>query len=204
MANKSKRTHPKLLIAFFLSPFLLPSSVSASVIIGEFDFIDETSFGMTPSPGGTISTPFEIAAVSWGFTAVDIDTFTFPLEASLAADGFQAFQVPFESLLGPANTPTSLLVASNLGEPVSNFDIPDGDSIFLAHVISPDVAPEFRTYGWIELENNGGVITSGGSAIATQGDGIIVGTTTTIPEPTTTALSMFLLLPILRRKRHSA
>lgn len=188
----------KLAPTCIVLPLLLTNSLSAAGIVGELNFSNETIDGM-PSLGGVITTPIGIASVSWDFAAVDSDTFEF--QNTLAASGFQAFQVPFESLLGPANIPTSVLVANNFNEPVSNFDIPDGGSIFLAHIIASDAPPEFRAYGWIELENNGGVLTSGGSAIAMRGLGIIVGTTTTIPEPSSTALSMFLLLPFFKRKR---
>lgn len=48
--------------------------------------------------------------------------------------------------------------------------------------------PPRNIYGWVELRNIGGNLTLLDSAITYSGDGIIVGTTQVIPEPSSTVL----------------
>jgi hypothetical protein len=48
--------------------------------------------------------------------------------------------------------------------------------------------PPRNLYGWVHLQNVGGTITMLGNAMSYQGDGIVIGTTTVIPEPSISRL----------------
>ena len=175
---------------------LFAGKASAAITTGLITFSDTGLFGEADT--WSITPSRSISMTAWDFIAIDSDTFS--LNNIFAADPIRAYEVPYLSRFGINDIPTTGLIASNLNEPVVNFDIPTGESIFIALDLSPDSPIESRNFAWIEIENNGGVLSSPNNAITTMAEpGLIIGTTTAIPEPSTTFLS-FLLLPFLLRR----
>lgn len=52
----------------------------------------------------------------------------------------------------------------------------------------PDGNPPRNLFGWVHLQNTGGTISMLGNAMSYQGDGIVIGTTEVIPEPSVLGL----------------
>ena len=136
-------------------------------------------------------------------STVDADTFGIagftlgsPFSAYLVADG-----ATFTPAYASGNTPlASNIDSSGIG---NQFDILVGQSVFLAFYteeLLPD-GPSFGDqYAWIEISNTGSGLTSLGDATALDTGGIIVGTTTSVPEPGF-ALIVLGLCGFYRRRR---
>lgn len=103
-------------------------------------------------------------------------------------------------------------VVTNLGPPRESpfaFDTPQDSQggalgFYLGFFLQTGEGFENGTFGWVEFENDGtGVLSVASSATAFNEGGIIVGTTTAIPEPSSLILFGTLSLFIFRRKRAS-
>lgn len=174
-----------------------PSINDAPGFNDPYDLVQDSDFWqIAPNAPSDLNTPF----FKWGFIESEPNTFS-DLQL-FNTNQFQITQTTFQAQITANNTVPGLLVGNNdVFDSVSNFTIEDGDSSYFSIFFTLSES-EGRHYGWIEIENNGGVLTSLGSAF-TDGDGIIVGTTTVIPEPSTTLLCSLVSLSLLRRKRQS-
>ena len=179
------------MIKTFLFLAVFSSTASATVVLGTVEFSDEGPIALGDYFVHTEARGF---GASWVFGSLDIDTFrVFDYSIGL---GFTYYQLPFGTRVGQNDPPNGPIIVSNHTPPDSEatFDIPEGGSIFLAFDF-------VDTFGWIELENNAGVVTSGGSATAFDLPGIIVGTSQGIPEPSSLVLGLTSSFFFFRRKR---
>ena len=85
--------------------------------------------------------------------------------------------------------------------------IPRDQSVFLA-IFNPSAPWEGGTppflanqYSWVKLTNNAGVIQMAGEATSIASGGIIVGTITEVPEPSSACLIAGAILFAVRRRR---
>jgi hypothetical protein len=66
---------------------------------------------------------------------------------------------------------------------------------------TPPYSPNRNVYGWVHLQSIGDTLTMLGNALSYDSSGIIVGTTTVVPEPTTATLLLLGMLGCGRRRR---
>lgn len=60
--------------------------------------------------------------------------------------------------------------------------------------------PPRNLYGWVQLRSQGGVLSMLGNAMSYSGNGIIVGTTQAIPEPSVPGMVLAAVVLMLRRR----
>lgn len=138
----------------------------------------------------------------WYFAPENLDTFEVK-EWTLGV-GFSYYILPFGTPISQITPPTEPALVTNLvPAPASatQFNIPLGESIFLGFEFNSELPSESRVYGWVELENFGGVVLAIDSATAFDLPGIIVGTTTPIPEPSSSLYLGITSLALFRRRR---
>ena len=189
--------------------FLLSCGISSAVVLTDTITSSDGGFGpgqreiqtsvfndpTDPSQGGL--------GASWGFSSIDSENFQ--IENWTLGIGFSYYILPYETPISRDNPPIGpALVTNTLAppDPPTEFSIPLGDSIFLGLEFNPVAPPEFRIYGWVELENDSGVVSAVDSATAYM-PGIIVGTTTAIPEPSSSVLIGFAAITLLNVRRRS-
>ena len=108
--------------------------------------------------------------------------------------------------------PSSVLITNTSPFPhLQTFSVPDGGSILLGFWEDADESvwtsnfTLFHTsgdnYGWVRVQNQGGILSAVNSAVAEDGPGILAGTLTPVPEPSIATLGLSGLLVALRRKR---
>lgn len=199
-------------------PIFAINSSAAVVIAGGFDFFlddpdNPLGFPLPPidtdlwvieafiDPALIDPTFVEVGTGIWGFTPSDIDTFS---DAQLFnTDPIKVSQTDPLSQLTLNNLFPGLPVGTNqIGDSISDFDIPDSGSSYFSIAIGVGVS-EFPQLGWIEIANNGGVLTSLGSAVAVGEQGIIVGTTTAIPEASTISLTCLIAAVFINRRKRN-
>jgi hypothetical protein len=119
--------------------------------------------------------------------------------------GEKWFSVDYGTVFDPAALSTATPFANNLAAPFTPGHIPLslGQDFYLGFVLEEGFSNTFR-YGWAHLKlTNPTTLTLLGNAIEDSGSGIIVGTMTVVPEPSTfslAALSLGLLARFFRRR----
>lgn len=139
------------------------------------------------------------------FYANNLTTTTFEVSAYFVGLGFSYYVVEEGApITWYSLYPASALITNTYDTRGNQFTIPDGGSVLLGFWFDEDESFSMTStddYGWVRVQNQGGVISSLGSAVAEDGPGIVAGTLTTIPEPSLSVLGAFGFLALLRRRR---
>ena len=164
--------------------------------------------GVVPLGGAGVATE----RGSFGYTP--LSTTTFQVAGVTLAWGVAYFIVAENDPLTRYDLNIADALASNTGLAAGGqqFTIPDGGSILLGFWedadesgFAPGLPKNYLTsgdnYGWVRITNNGGTLSSLGSAVADDGPGILAGTLTAIPEPAVAITGLLGILPLLRRRR---
>lgn len=173
-----------LLGALVVVGLFVAGSASAAVVTGRISIVNGAPFGehaIRVDYSGDLSFYNDLF-----LTTVDSDTFAVA-DFTIGAP-FSVFLVSESASFTPAYVAGNPVLASNIASTgIGNqFDVLVGESIFLGFYMDallpsgPTVGDEFA---WIEITNTGTGLSSLGSATALATGGIIVGTTTSIPEP---------------------
>ncbi|HUI07808.1 MAG TPA: PEP-CTERM sorting domain-containing protein [Verrucomicrobiae bacterium] len=163
-----------------------------------------------PPPG--IQHGFEIQAWTQpsgggdgGFVWASVDdNLTLSPYAYTAGIGERWFSVGYGAVFDHAALSTATPFANNLTAPFTpgQMQLSVGQDFYLAFWL--DSSPSPYTYGWAHLKLTSPTsLTLLGSAIENSGSGIVVGTTTVVPEPSSfclTALALTLVFPFWRRR----
>ena len=88
-------------------------------------------------------------------------------------------------------------------QPDRSFDVPYGNFYFGVRTFS-DFGEDIQGFGWALMNHSEGGLTLLGSAITYDQPGIIIGTTTTIPEPGVMCLLLPALTILVFARRHNA
>jgi hypothetical protein len=133
-----------------------------------------------------------------GFLFSFISGSTYQYGGSLLDEGLDMYRVFSGNTFTPAAISNGNFLKLNAG---SNYSL---SSIFYVGLETPSREAGFATlppaYGWARMSSSGGVLTLLDHAIDYSGNGLIVGTTTVVPEPGVTGLIAIGLTCILTRR----
>ena len=142
--------------------------------------------------------------VGFDFTGGDLYSFSTSGNSYSIAEGLRLFQAPYGTELTPTYAASTTPLFDNSSTADWQISIPLDTSIYLAYWddrATLDYTPTANDgYGWIQLTHTASGLEGSASATAI-GSGIIVGTTTAIPEPSTIALCIIGSLALFRRSK---
>ena len=163
-------------------------------------------------PGGIISGDYGITlassqyafSVDFDFSGGDLYSFSTSENSYSIAEGLRLFQAPYGTELTPTYAASTTPLFDNSSPADWQISIPLDTSVYLAYWDDRDTLDYTPTandgYGWIQLTHTASGLEGSASATA-LGSGIIVGTTTAIPEPSTMTLCIIGCLALLRRSK---
>ena len=191
----------------FLAVILVCRPLAAVVIV-------DSAVLAPPVVFGDYQLRIKPAAGDSTYALVDIDTLnstTFKIVNYAIAEEFRLYLAPAGTRLDPAFASAEPPFFTNAVFATPTFSVPIGQKLIISYwddqtYLPPEIIPpnSLDNFGWLELQNNSGNLVIVRSATA-LGGGIIVGTLTQVPEPTSGCLVMSctvaVLLRRLRRKR---
>jgi hypothetical protein len=187
---------------------------SAQVVINE-----NIRFGVSPDPALGDYQLATSKCVTWDAPACsaaqpsihfDYENGVIDARFGFADEGIDLFLVQPNDVFSSLTVQTeSIPVIHNLVPPKSSPPVPVGTTDFYLGVrtglgfvppFTPDhVVPNRDVYGWVHLRPLNGVLTMVENVVSYNSRGIVVGATTVVPEPTSSALvAIAMLLGLLR------
>ena len=178
---------------------------SSSLLHAEI-LVDDATLG--PGTFGdyrlTLSSSQYAFFVDFDFSGGDLYSFSTSENGNSIAEGIRLFQTPYGTELTPAYAVSTTPLFDNSSPANWQISIPLDTSVYLAYWDDRDTLDYTPTandgYGWVQLTHTASGLEGSASATAI-GSGIIVGTTTAIPEPSTIALCIIGSLALFRRSK---